>query len=220
VDCGGIERCTDEGAQTFYDMMTHTERRKARIIVVNLSSAVREALRHTPEVRSRMAVAGTVDEARRSLDLMDTIASKKDARGHSTGLLILALSGGAADPFAIAVAGALAELRQLRVVAMYPIVVPQSLPTNTPLPEKETAAEGALNRAKEMLKARNIPVEPTIERTRSLAAAVEKAAAEMDERLAIVSLPDLDHQTREPSRTAEELLAKLSTEVILVRQPM
>jgi hypothetical protein len=151
---------------------------------------------------------------------MDTIAAKKDTKGHSTGLLILSLNGGAADPYAIAVAGALADMRQLRVVVMFPIIVPQALPTNTPMPEKETEAQNVLNRALDMLKARNIPAEPVIERTRSLAAAVDKATSEMNERLAIIALPNLDHRTGEPNKTADDLLAKLSTEVILVRQPL
>jgi anti-anti-sigma regulatory factor len=219
VDGSDITSCTNEGAQTFYDMMLSIEKQRSRIIVANLSPAVREALAHVPEVRSRLAIAKSVEEARHSLDLIDTLSDKKDIRKHATGVLILGLCGGPADGYATSLAAAIAQMRQLRVVALFPIVVPQALSTNTPLPEKEAAAEEALQRAQAILKSKDIPFEPAIERTRSIAAAVERAAEQVDERTAIISLPEADHRTGEPMKTADELLSKLTAEVILVREP-
>lgn len=220
VDASGITVCNEQGANTFYDMMMHIEKKKARIIIANIPPAVKEALSHIPEVRSRLAFANSVDEARRSLELAENIGKKSGESAHATGILILALCGGPSDSYATVIAGALAQMRQLRVVAVYPIIVPQALPTTTPMPEKEAAAEEALQRAKDTLRAKHIPVELSIERTRSLTAAVEKTASEVDERTTIVALPENDLRTGEPAKTAEDLLAKLSTEVILVRQPL
>jgi hypothetical protein len=219
VECGGLTSCTPEGAETFYDMMHFIERKKARIIVANLPKVIKEALTHVPEVRSRLAVAASVDEARRSLDLTHSALVDQGANQHSSGLLILALSGGKADGYAIAVATGIARMRSLKVIALFPILVPQSLPTDTPMPEAEERADGALKVAHEIFKAKQIPVNLTIQRSRSLAAAVDAVAREMDERTAIISLPDVDVRKGEPVRTASELLEKIGSEVILVRPP-
>src|SRR5204863_9799246 len=80
VDCSGITSCTEQGAETFYDMLMHIERKKSRIIVANIPPVVREALKHVPEVRSRLAVASTVEEAQHSLDLLETISSKPEPK--------------------------------------------------------------------------------------------------------------------------------------------
>ncbi|MBA3724900.1 MAG: STAS domain-containing protein [Armatimonadetes bacterium] len=219
VDCGGITACNQAGADTFYDMMVHVEQKKARIIVANLPPVVREALSHVPEVRSRLAIANSVDEARNSLELSESI-SRPGTKAHSTGILILALCGGPADSYATVIAGALAQLRHLRVTAMFPLVVPQALPQSTPMPEKEALANQALQQARATLKAKGIPVDLMIERTRTLAGAVEKACSQIEERTTIVSLPDVDVRNGEPGKTAEELLEKLTPEVILVRHPL
>jgi hypothetical protein len=86
------------------------------------------------------------------------------------------------------------------------------------MPEKEELASETLQKAREGLKGLN--VELVIDRARSLAAFVERAATKIDERTAIVALPAVDDQLGEPAKTAEDLLGKLSTEVILVRSPL
>ncbi|MDQ2985749.1 MAG: hypothetical protein M3R13_03380 [Armatimonadota bacterium] len=219
VDCGGLTSSTPDGAETFYDMMHFIERKKARIIVANLPKVIKEALAHVPEVRSRLAVAANVDEARRSLDLTHNSLVDHGAKHPGSGVLILALSGGKADGYAIAVASSVAQLRTLKVIAMFPILVPQALPTSTPMPDAEERAERALKVANEAFRSKQIPVNLTIERTRSLASAVDAASKEVDERIAVIALPDADVRTGEPSKTASELLEKLEAEVILVRPP-
>jgi hypothetical protein len=200
-------------------MMHFIERKKARIIVANLPKIIKEAVAHVPEVRSRLAVAANVEEARRSLDLTHSSRIDQGTGHHATGMLILALSGGRADGFAIASASAIAQMRSLKVIAMFPILVPQALPADTPMPEAEERAQNSLRIAQEAFRAKQIPVNLKIERTRSLAAAVDAVAKEIDERTAVVALPDADVRTGEPSRTASELLEKLGSEVILVQSP-
>ena len=219
VDCSGLTSCNAEGAETFYDMMHFIERRKARIIVANLPKVIKEALAHVPEVRSRLAVASSLDEARRSLELTHASLIDQASNKHATGQLILALSGGRADGHAIAVATALAQLRSLKVVAMFPILVPQALPTDTPMPDAEALADRSLKVAFEALNSKHIPINLTIQRARNLAAAVDSVAREVDERTLIVALPDADARTGEPSKTAKSVLEKIDSEVILVRPP-
>jgi hypothetical protein len=219
VDCGGLASCTEEGAETFYDMMHFIERRKARIIVANLPKVIKEALAHVPEVRSRLAIAATVEDARRSLDLTHHSLVDQGADRHASGLLILALTGGNADGNAIAVAMAMAHLRSLKVIALFPIIVPQALPMDTPMAESEEQADSSLKLAHEAFKSKQIPVNLTIQRSRSLASAVDSVAKETDERTAIIALPDLDARAGEPAKTASSLLEKIGSEVILVRSP-
>ncbi|MEO7453429.1 MAG: hypothetical protein ABIV13_01555 [Fimbriimonadales bacterium] len=219
VDCGGLVACNEEGAETFYDMMHFIERKKARIIVANLSKVIKEALAHVPEVRSRLAVAATVEDARRSLDLTHNSLVDQGADRRSSGLLILALSGGRADGHAIAVAVAMAQLRSLKVIALFPILVPQSLPMDTPMSDAEAHADSSLKIAHEAFKSKQVPVNLTIQRARNLASAVDSVAKEMDERTAIIALPDDDPRTGEPIKTASSLLQKIGSEVILVRPP-
>lgn len=219
VDCGSLESCTAEGAESFYDMMHFIERRKARIIVANLPAVVKAALAHVPEVRSRLAVAANVDEARRSLELTHNSIIDQSARGRGSGLLILALSGGRADGHAIAVATAIAQMRSLKVVALFPILVPQALPADTPMPDAEALADRSLKVAHEAFRSKQIPVNLTIERARSLASAVDSVAKEMDERTAVIALPDENARTGEPTKTATSMLEKIGSEVILVRPP-
>lgn len=219
VDCSGLTSCTQEGAETFYDMMVFIERRKARILVAALPAVVKEALSHVPEVRSRLAVAASVEDARRSLDLTHHSLTDQSANQPGTGLLILALSGGEADGYAIAVAMAMAQMRSLKVVVMYPILVPQSLPMDTVMTEAEERASSSLKIAGNAFNAKQIPANLSIERARSLAAAVDAVAREMDERTAVISLPDEDVRLGEPSKTATSLLEKIGSEVILVRPP-
>lgn len=219
VDCSDLQEVTPAGAETFYDMMRHIESQKARIIVTNVPPHVREVLSHVPEVRSRLAIASSIEEARKSLELLDLIENKKSAPSQATGILILSLSGGPADSYAISVAGAIAEMRQLKIVVVYPIVVPQSLPSDTPMPEVESQASKSLQQASSWLHNKGIEVELHVERTRSLSSAVGKCAQETDERCAVIALPASDDMAEEPARTAEEILSKLDTEVILVREP-
>jgi hypothetical protein len=219
VDCGGLESCTPEGAETFYDMMHFIERRKARIIVANLPKVIKDALAHVPEVRSRLAVASSVDEARRSLDLSHHSSIDQASGKHASGTLILALAGGKADGYATAIATSLAQLRSLKVIALFPILVPQALPMDTPMSDAESQADNSLRLANEAFKIRQIPVNLTIERSRSLASAIDSVAREIDERTVVIALPNEDARTGEPTKTACSLLEKIASEVILVRSP-
>src|SRR5947207_872967 len=71
IDCSGITELTPEGAETFQDAIQFVkEHERARIVVAAVSPQAMEVLRHVPEVRSQLPVVATVEEARRSLDLL------------------------------------------------------------------------------------------------------------------------------------------------------
>lgn len=218
VDCGGLTSVTEIGANTFYDMMVYIEKKKARIIVANVPTAIRKVLQSVPDVRSGLAIAATVEDAQQSLDLLDTVQEKSHKNHQDAEFLVLVLTGSKADSPAIGHASAIAEKRQLNVVLLFPILVPQALPTDTPLPEKEDAATAALQRAIRFLGAKGISVTPALERTRSIAGAAEKVAEQHHARVLVVALPSENHSENEPARTVEGILRKVKGEIVFVRE--
>ena len=71
IDCSGITLMTPEGGETFHDAIDFVaEHDRARIVVAGVSKSVLEVLRSVPEVRSQLPVAESVEDARRSLDLL------------------------------------------------------------------------------------------------------------------------------------------------------
>lgn len=217
VDCGGLSSVTQRGAETFFDMMVHIESKRARIIVANVPAHVREVLAEVPDVRSGLAIADTVDDARHSLDLLDEIAPSKRSERHSTGWLLLVMNGAGSDPHAVSLATAIAERRQLSVRALFPIVVPRSLPTSSPLPEDEQQASEALQSARSVIAGKGIPVEPIVGRCRSLSGAIQSACENV--LVCVVSVPPGDPGKGEPEKTLSTLLDEIRCELVLVREP-
>lgn len=223
VDCSGLETVTPEGAQTFLDMLLYIESQNARIIVANVPPHIAEEIRHVPEVRSRLAIANSVDEARKSLAVQQSFSTETKRESSAlkpAGHLIVALCGGRADGFALSVAAAMAQMRQLSALILYPIILHRSLPMATPMPEQEGMAQESLQRAGEFLKSRHIQHELVMKRGRELYAVIEEVSAAQEERLVIVSLPDPDKRRREPQATADHLLSSVRSELILVRPPL
>jgi anti-anti-sigma regulatory factor len=222
VDCGGLEEVTPEGAQTFLDMLLHIESQNARIIVANVPPHVQEAIRHVPEVRSRLAIAKSVEEARRSLTVQQSFAAEGIAASKTLkpkSHLIVALSGGRSDSYALAVAAALAEMRRLTVMVLYPITIHRSQPLSVPLPEEEEAGQTVLANAEEFFASHRIACETFMKRGRALYAIIEEISEQQEEKLVVVALPDADTRSKEPASTAGHLLADVRSELILVRHP-
>lgn len=223
VDCSGLETVTHEGAETFLDMLLYIEAQNARIIVANVPPHILEEIRHVPEVRSRLAIAHSVEEARKSLAVQQSFsgeAKRESATLKPASHLIVALGGGRADGFALPIAAAMAQMRHLSVLVLYPIVLHRSLPMTTPMPELEEAGQESLKTAGDFLKSRSIQYELIMKRGRELYAVIEEVSASQEERLVIVALPDPDKHKREPQATADHLLSSVRSELILVRPPL
>jgi hypothetical protein len=218
VDCSGIRKVSDEGAQTFYDMMVYIESKKARIIVANVPAHVKEALSDIPDVRSRLAMAGSVADARKSLDLLDEITKPRKGEQRSTGKLLLCLAGSPADSHALSLAAAIAERRHLSVVATFPIAVPRALPTNTPMPEEEQIATQSLTRVREFLSQKGIEVQLSVDRTRSIVSVIE--SMQEGAMVCVISLPAPDPAKGEPANLINALLGIVKPEIVLVREPL
>lgn len=219
VDCSGLNSITEEGAQTFYDMMRHIQSKHARIIVANVPKHVKEVIAKVPDIRSGLAIAETVEDARQSLELLSEIREDKKKSPHTKGIVLLCLSGSASDSCAISLASAVAEKRQLSMLAVYPIIVPRTMPTDTPMPEEEDKAAQALQKVAAILEHKDFSVEPEVVRARNNAAAIMQVAEKENVRIIVIALPEEDPQTNEPTETIQEILDKIKTEIVLVREP-
>ncbi len=216
VDCSDLRTCTEEGAETFYDMLRYIQSHRARIIVANVPEHCLPVLQSVPEVRSNLPIAHSVEEARRSLELLDQFAIQQKRAPVTTGRLLLVLTGSSSDHSAMALATLLAERRHLSVVAVYALLVPRALVTTAPMPEEEAAAE-VLQKAKETLSAKSVPVELVVERTRSVVSAVEASRQRVMPRAVVVSVPDEDPAKNEPINSLQQILASVTPELFLVR---
>lgn len=217
VDCSDLRTCTPEGAETFYDMLRYIQSHRARIIVANVPEHCLPVLQSVPEVRSNLPIAHSVEEARRSLELLDQFALQQKRAPVTTGKLLLVLTGSDSDHGAMALATLIAERRQLSVVAMYPLLVPRALVTSAPMPEEEEAAAQALQKAKETLSSRSVPAELIVERTRSVVSAVESTRQRVKPRAVVLSIPDEDPAKNEPINSLQQILGSVTTELFLVR---
>jgi hypothetical protein len=217
VDCSDLRKCTEEGAETFYDMMRYIQSHRARIIVANVPEHCLPVLQRVPEVRSNLPIAHSVEEARRSLELLDQLAFDKKRAPVTTGKLLLILTGSSSDHGAMALASLLAEKRQLSVVAVYTLLVPRALVTSAPMPEEEEEAARVLQKTQEVLSAKSIPVELEMERARSVVSAVEATRQRVAPRVVVLSVPDEDPAKNEPISTLQQILQTVSAELIFVR---
>ncbi len=217
VDCGGLISVSKQGAETFYYMLRHIQEKNARIIVANVPEHVREKLMAVEDVRSGLSIADTVEDARQSLELMESIGKSEGKKSHATGVLLLCVLGAPSDSNAISLAAAIAQMRKLSVALVYPLLVPQALPMTQVLPESEEGATATLQSARRILESKQLPVEPAVERVRTIAAAIEKVVGRTDPLVVVVAMPASDPQIGEPARTIEGVLSKVHAELILVR---
>ncbi len=108
------------------------------------------------------------------------------------------------------------------LVLAYPIVVPQALSLDAPLPDQETAAREAIERGRRGLAGRDCPSKVRIVRNRRAADAILDLAREEHVSIIVLGLhlrqnvpPDYD-----PAKSAEvEILRRAECEVIVDREP-
>ena len=173
IDCSGLTNATPEGAETFRDILEFTKNQEARVIVAAVPNNILEVLRSVSEVRSRLAIAKSVEDARASLDLVvDNGKGRKKGATEKTSSILLCLSGKDVDKEALEVAAQLAEAREADLHLVYIVVVPRELPLTSPLPKEEALASKALEIC--CLKSdRHVRIIPHLERGRDVLSTIE-----------------------------------------------
>jgi hypothetical protein len=218
IDCSGISECTPQGADTFRDAMEFIERHDARIIVAAVPAPVMEVLKSVAEVRSQLPIAASVEEARRSLDLL--VDSGEPRRRRQTGTvrtLLAVLNGTESDAHVVALARELADIAPSEVCLLYPLLIPRELPLQSPLPEEEEKAAATLERGARAMGA-DAHYTKRLSRARDVAAAITEALSELDQvSQVIIGLPEQNGGTTDLEKFVTAILAKVKAPLMLVR---
>ncbi|HEY3283294.1 MAG TPA: STAS domain-containing protein [Armatimonadota bacterium] len=69
VDCLGLRIVSEEGADTFLEMIEYTQAKGKRILFCNLPENAREQVKRIPGLRSQLPIANSLEEARQSLEV-------------------------------------------------------------------------------------------------------------------------------------------------------
>lgn len=218
IDCSGITECTPEGADTFRDVMTFIQSHDSRIIVAAVPQAVLEVLKSVPEVRSQLAVAKSVDEARRSLDLLlEPEGKKAKAPREKLNKIVLLLTPGDSCPDLYELAAEQAEAHHSELEVAFVVVVPRNLPIQAPLAEEEDEAAQTLELAKKELSSRHVPHTVRLERGRDVASALEAVLAETGAKRVVVALSPKESELDAQLKIMRSILAKVHVPVVAVR---
>jgi len=221
IDCSGITKCTPQGAETFRRAMEFIEKHDARIIVAAVPPHVLEVLRAVPDVRSQLPVADTVEDARRSLDLLvsdEATQRKKKANGKVVKkVLLVCLTGEASDQYLLDVAIEIAEPMEAKVCLVYPVVVPRDLPVQAPMLQHEEVGAKVLGDAAKKLQNAQIQHEVRLERGRDVAGAIHGVLQDVAASQVLVALPTEEDLPDQTVKLVKSILGKIQQPVLLVR---
>jgi anti-anti-sigma regulatory factor len=223
IDCSGITEITSEGAETFQDVLGYVKAHEgARIIVAAVPEHVSAVLRLVPEVRSQLAMATTVEEARRSLDLLLKDDSKKEKRQRGPTMVVdrtilACLTAEASDTQVLHVTEELVRSHPAKVYLTIPVIVPRELPIGAPMPGIEEAALEAIEKAKQVLQKSNVPFEVKLERARDLSALLHEVSEEIEANYVVVALPDSNEMENRCAEMVQSVLHRVKRPLLFVR---
>lgn len=189
IDCSQITEVTPLGAETFRSAMEFIEAHDARVIVASVPQHVLEVLKAVPDVRSQLPIAYTVEEARRSLDLLEGKGSGIKRVAATNRRIVACLSGSDSDQELLKVAIGIARDREAETTLIYPIIVPRDLPLQAPLADEEAKATAALDHASKEFEKERLSHTIRVERARDVAGAIDDALEESPSVGVIVSMP-------------------------------
>ncbi|MBW3622584.1 MAG: STAS domain-containing protein [Armatimonadetes bacterium] len=69
VECTEMTAMTEGGIRTFLEVLREAAKQGWRVLFVNVPDDVMNQIRVTPGLRSQLPIAGSIDEARRSLEV-------------------------------------------------------------------------------------------------------------------------------------------------------
>lgn len=222
IECSNISDCTTEGAETFRDILEFIQEHDARVICVAVPPAVMDVLKSTPEVRSQLPIAGSIEEARRSLDLLAQTTDKKRKAPATEDLskIVTYITGEPRDKIGLEAAKRMARGMHGQVLLVYVIEVPRHLPLQAPMQDEEGQALAALQGAQQVLSAGDIPHTIMLERGRDTATALEEVMAEQGGAVLLIPLSSEADETEADLKLIKSALTKVSAQVGFIRAPL
>ena len=221
IDCSNLTLMTPEGAETFHNTIKFVHAHKeARVVVAAVPAAILEVLRSVPDVRSQLPIASTVEEARRSLDLLVQEHETKKKRGgnrvYQRKILACACPG-SADEYLLRVVSDLVDKDKTKVILLIPILVPRELPLQSPLPEFEELAATYAAHATQTLVKEGVGHEIIVERARDFATLVMETANEIDAAHVILGLPGDHDMDSASAKMFKSLIERVTRPIIFTR---
>lgn len=225
IDCSGLIEITPAGAETFHDALDFIKSHDARIIVAAVPPNIMEVLKQVPDVRSQLAVSPSVEEARRSLDLLwedpDAVKKKKKpAVQENSRKIIVCLYDGTSveeDNAAMRVASQMADSEASVIHLVCCLLVSRDLPLQSAIPEQEASAANAIDRAKQFFDIRNIPHFDKIERGRDVASALVEANNDIGASVFILPVIGDPMKSEEMHKIIKTVFSKMKGDVVFVR---
>ncbi|MBV9850033.1 MAG: universal stress protein [Armatimonadetes bacterium] len=221
LDGSALKAVTPEGAKTFGEAMDYIERYKARIVVCSLPENVMEAVRAVPGVRSRLPVAGSLEEGRASLALARSGAARPAGRRRILHNVLVPLLRADSPEIAATLACRLAkpEGQDANLHLAYILEVPRHLPLNAPLPEEEATAGGVLDAAEKWVRGQGLTPVPHVRRARDAGEEIVHQAEELGVNIIVLAYaPTTDPDDPMP-RILRTLLSRAPCEVVLNKVP-
>lgn len=225
IDCSGLTEANAAGAETFREAMDFIQKHDARIIVAAVPDEIMEVLKSVPEVRSQLAVAKSVEAARRSLDLLheeEHVGSRKKKRPLSENAhrLVVCLYTGTSveeDDSAMNIAGKIADSQPTEVHLVCVLLVPRHLPLTSPMETSEEASIKAVKRAEQYFDARDVTYISQVERGRDVATTLVDVLTEFDAHEVVLPLIRDPLKKDENIKLVESVLARVLRPVVFVR---
>ncbi len=226
IDCSQLTEVSPRGVETFRSVMEYIERHDARVIVAAVPQHVREVMNSVPDVRSQLPVVNSVEEARRSLYLIDEPEhdepsnKKKKRQAESKPPMLAVLAGNDSDRWLMKTSSEFAAAHDLSVIYLYPIIVPRDQPINAPLAEAEELAKSTLMQGKTTCENLDIQSLYKIERARDIASAIEDQLEENPVRVVMIAFPDDPEQLDIAAKLVKSVLAKVKAPIHFIRGPI
>ncbi|MCG9894121.1 MAG: hypothetical protein MH204_01435 [Fimbriimonadaceae bacterium] len=224
LDCSGLTEATMAGVTTFADVFRFVQQKdEARVVLAAVPSHVLEVIRDTPDVCSQLPIVDTVNEARRSLDIIAQ-AHDVDEREQNSLLkgvqyqVLCVLQGSEHDMDVVVLTRELVNNIRAKVVVLLPLVVGRDLPLTAPLPDLEEREAQSAILAKEVFTECRTACEVRMERTRDLPSLLQDVSEEINAAYCVLAVPDEDRLNE--SRCTEQMrqvLARVKSPVCFVR---
>jgi nucleotide-binding universal stress UspA family protein len=216
IDCGGLTQCTPEGALTFGDAIHHIENARARIILVHMPPQVMEVVQKVPGVRSSVAVARSLEEARASLKL--GLWSKGPEAAKNGPVIMVPLLHAWSCEAAIHQACTRARETGGHIYLVSILEVPRSLAMTAPLGEREQQAQASIEKADGLVRKEGCTSTPYIQRGRDYSQTLLEAAQNLKADLIVMGMPG-GESAGTLAGVAQTLLTRAPCEVLVSTTP-
>jgi len=222
IDLSGVTEMTPLGADSFRDALKFVESNDARIVVAEVPEAVLHIMRQVPEVRSQLPLADSVEQARRSLDLLvdegaEPVKRRREERVKPSRTLLICLSGDDSDAHLLAMTREFVDRSPAKVVMIYPILVPRELPLNSPLPDEEERAAATLESGRKAMSESQAVTEIRLERARDLPSLIADTSEEIEAAQVLVGVSIRPRHEEDAWHALEAVIQKVKTPLVIVR---